>query len=205
MWLDIHAFPRHRFPRHRNLISINKRFTAVADEDFQLRHDWHTLLLPPAVAANATAREALRFRHFSRRYYPNADELVRYLRTFHRTLGLRVELNTTVLSVRRAGEETGEVAHEGRAGHGQQDFELLLERAGSDGAHRRSARCRVVVVATGLDVGYLPRFVGSHLVTPVSLPAIRAHATPPHHHSRRPASVFVTLRVLHWPVLGNER
>jgi hypothetical protein len=35
-----------RIPRHRQLISINKAFTGTGDPEFNLRHDWHTLVSP---------------------------------------------------------------------------------------------------------------------------------------------------------------
>ena len=33
-----------RFPIHRRLISLNKAHTGFADEDFNLRFDWNSLL-----------------------------------------------------------------------------------------------------------------------------------------------------------------
>lgn len=33
-----------RYPRHRKLISINKRHTGKANAEFNLRHDWNSLL-----------------------------------------------------------------------------------------------------------------------------------------------------------------
>ena len=35
-----------RIPRHRQLISINKASTGTGDPEFNLRHDWHTLISP---------------------------------------------------------------------------------------------------------------------------------------------------------------
>ena len=33
-----------RYPVHRQLISLNKRFTGRKDHEFNLRHDWNSLL-----------------------------------------------------------------------------------------------------------------------------------------------------------------
>ena len=33
-----------KFPRHRTLISLNKRHTGRSDPEFNLRHDWNSLL-----------------------------------------------------------------------------------------------------------------------------------------------------------------
>ena len=33
-----------RYPRHDKLISINKRFTGKTNKEFNMRHDWNSLL-----------------------------------------------------------------------------------------------------------------------------------------------------------------
>ena len=33
-----------RYPRHDKLISINKRFTGKTNKQFNMRHDWNSLL-----------------------------------------------------------------------------------------------------------------------------------------------------------------
>src|SRR5215467_8732074 len=33
-----------RFPRHRTLLSINKRFNRYPEPEFNLRHDWNSIL-----------------------------------------------------------------------------------------------------------------------------------------------------------------
>lgn len=40
-----------RYPRHRKLISINKRYTGKTNAEFNLRHDWNSLLSPRPSAA----------------------------------------------------------------------------------------------------------------------------------------------------------
>jgi len=95
------------FPRWRQLISINKVHTGRAEPDFNLRHDWNSLLsepshsrspagrplaCPPPVVngscwasahsstdSRAAANHSLLFRAFSSDYYPRADDLVAYL------------------------------------------------------------------------------------------------------------------------------
>ncbi|MFI5957596.1 NAD(P)-binding domain-containing protein [Cryptosporangium sp. NPDC051539] len=76
------------YPRHRRLISINKVHTGSADPEFNLRADWNSLL---------TDDPALRFTRYSKRYFPHADDLVRYLADF--AVGLRVEYDTAVSRV----------------------------------------------------------------------------------------------------------
>lgn len=45
-----------RYPRHRKLLSINKRYTGKANAEFNLRHDWNSLL---------SHDPRLLFRHYS--------------------------------------------------------------------------------------------------------------------------------------------
>lgn len=79
-----------RYPRHRKLISINKRYTGKANAEFNLRHDWNSLL---------SHDPGLLFRHYSRAYFPDAGDMVRYLRDFADRLELRVLYNTTIVHV----------------------------------------------------------------------------------------------------------
>src|SRR5690348_12722646 len=68
-----------RYPRHRQLISINKVWTGSDDPEFNLRSDWNSLL---------SDDPELLFKNYSKRYFPTADDLVRYLGDFAR--GLRI-------------------------------------------------------------------------------------------------------------------
>lgn len=86
-----------RFPRHRKLLSINKVYTGRQDPDFNLRHDWNSLLCDDP---------KLLFKNFSKEYYPPADVLQRYLSEFARHYALRVRLGFQVVRVGR-GEEGG--------------------------------------------------------------------------------------------------
>lgn len=79
-----------RYPRHRKLISINKRYTGRANPEFNLRHDWNSLL---------SDDPRLLFRHYSHAYFPDAGDMVRYLGDFADRLGLHVLYNTTIAHV----------------------------------------------------------------------------------------------------------
>lgn len=113
------------FPRHRTLISINKRFTGRADREFNLRHDWNSLL-DNEEAVPVTNRTASR--------WPHADVLVGYLRDYA-----------------RAQERAGRIAYERTVSRltKQGDGAFSMDLADKDGAVSR-LRCQYVVVATGL-------------------------------------------------------
>ena len=82
------------FPRHRELISSNKRYTGSTDPEFNLRMDWNSLL---------SEDPALRFTHYSERYFPSANEMVRYLGDFATVFQLRVRYDTQITHITRNG------------------------------------------------------------------------------------------------------
>lgn len=82
------------FPRHRRLISINKRHTGWDDPELNLRVDWNSLLSeqghPP-------------FTGYTPRYFPAADDMVRYLANFAEAHRLRVRYGVHVSRISRGG------------------------------------------------------------------------------------------------------
>jgi thioredoxin reductase len=82
------------FPRHRRLISTNKPHTGWDDAEMNLRADWNSLLCDDP---------SLRFTHYTERYFPPADELLRYLADFEAAARLRTQYNTRVARIKRNG------------------------------------------------------------------------------------------------------
>jgi thioredoxin reductase len=80
-----------QFPRHRTLISINKVHTGHDDPEVNLRWDWNSLL----------SDDGPLFRDYSSRYFPAADDLVRYLADFAAHHALNVQYDTRVTRVSR--------------------------------------------------------------------------------------------------------
>ncbi|MEU3731673.1 NAD(P)-binding domain-containing protein [Streptomyces sp. NPDC033538] len=120
-----------RFPRHRNLISNNKVHTGYDDPELRLRMDWNSLL---------SDDPELLFTRYSPRYFPPADDLVRYLGDFAARTGVRVRYDTAVRHVTRdAGGFT------------------VTDAGGT------AWRARHLVVATGMPVPNLPSIPGVEL------------------------------------------
>jgi thioredoxin reductase len=115
------------FPRHRQLISINKIWTGSDDPEFNLRSDWNSLL---------TDDPGLQFRRYSSRYFPAADDLVRYLGDF--AAGLNVRYG----------------ARAGRISVADGVFEVTADR---------TYRARRVIVATGVSRMHIPDIPGVEL------------------------------------------
>ncbi|MFG2005339.1 NAD(P)-binding domain-containing protein [Spirillospora sp. NPDC048911] len=99
-----------RFPRHRQLISINKVHTGYQDAELRLRMDWNSLL---------SDDPELLFTRYSERYFPQADDLVRYLSDFASATGARVEYDTDVVQISRGDDGFTAVDHHGRAWQGR--------------------------------------------------------------------------------------
>ena len=74
-----------KFPRHRTLISSNKVYTGYDDPEVNLRFDWNSILSDDA---------PLPFKEYTRKYFPDADTMVKYLCDYAECSGLKVMVNT---------------------------------------------------------------------------------------------------------------
>ncbi|KAJ8251292.1 hypothetical protein GJAV_G00219770 [Gymnothorax javanicus] len=126
------------YPRHRKLISINKIYTGSRNREFNLRHDWNSLL---------SDRLDLLFQRISTQMYPDADALPRYLSLYSKELGLKVQYGADVGRVRALDQRSPE----GRR-------YILSDQQGTEYS------CRVLFVSTGLWVPQQVQFEGSDLV-----------------------------------------
>jgi thioredoxin reductase len=116
------------FPRHRRLLSINKVHSGWTDPEVRLRVDWNSLL---------SDNPELRFARYSERYFPIADDLVRYLTDFAEASQLRIRYDTRVV---RINKENG------------------CFRAIDEGG--RTYEAKRLVVATGVTKPYIPAISG---------------------------------------------
>lgn len=128
-----------RFPRHRKLISINKVHSGWDDPELKLRVDWNSLL---------SDEGAPLFTAVTPRYFPDADDMVRYLGDFAAAHRLRVRHDTTVTRITRPAAR-GADALPG-------DFEAVDQ-------HGTVYRAKRLIVATGVSRPYLPPIEGAEL------------------------------------------
>ncbi|KAM9324489.1 FAD-dependent oxidoreductase domain-containing protein 2, partial [Gastrophryne carolinensis] len=122
------------FPRHRKLISINKQFTGRKNIEFNLRHDWNSLL---------RQNEPLFFRQYSRDFFPHADDMLRYLQDF--SADINVQYGTIIRKIRT---ETNSKSWNGHS------F-ILTDQT------MQEFECNVLLVATGLSLPNIVNFPGS--------------------------------------------
>ncbi len=84
-----------KFPIHRKLISINKKYNFFKEEEFNMRHDWNSLLCD---------NPSLKFTNYSDDLFPNADTLVKYVNDFQKENQINVRFNTTVLKIKKEND-----------------------------------------------------------------------------------------------------
>lgn len=126
----------NKYPRHRKLISINKIHTKRKNREFNLRHDWNSLL---------SDKPDLLFKRVSSEFYPPADALPLYLSMFVKELGLRVRYGVDIGKIRAVQSATGRSY-------------ILTDQ------HMSDFTCSILLVATGLWVPQKVEFRGSDLV-----------------------------------------
>jgi len=78
-----------KYPISNKLISLNKKYTGENDKDFNLRHDWNSLLND----------ENFLFTDFSDELYPTSSSLHEYLNEFSKKFELNIEFNINVLNI----------------------------------------------------------------------------------------------------------
>ena len=115
------------FPRHRRLISINKPHTGWDDPELNLRVDWNSLL---------SEQEHPPFTGYTPRYFPAADDMVRYLADFAEAHRLRVRYGVHVNRIRRDGHF------------------IVSDRSG------QTYHAERLIVATGVSQPYIPSIPG---------------------------------------------
>jgi thioredoxin reductase len=120
-----------KFPRHRQLISSNKVYTGFTDREKNLRWDWNSLLCDS---------DELLFKHYSKRYFPPADDLVRYLCDFADHYRLKIKFDTKAVRITKDGD----------------GFTVLDDRGQEYPARR-------LIIATGVTKPYIPPIPGAEL------------------------------------------
>lgn len=123
------------YPRHRRLLSINKVHTGKDDPEFNLRHDWNSLLSEPGTQL---------FKDYSQQYFPDAAALVQYLAAYAQHFALHITYGVRATRIARA------------------PYTELFSIATDTG---NTYTCKRLLIATGLAKPYIPAIPGIDLVT----------------------------------------
>jgi hypothetical protein len=125
-----------QFPIHRQLISVNKRNTGRDSPEFNLRHDWNSLLDNEGCAPVPNRTKAR---------FPDAKHLVDYLQDFAKQQP-DIQYNADVKRVEKGKDGA---------------FSVTVETMGETVQHT----CSLLVVATGVGEPRMLPYIGGDLVT----------------------------------------
>lgn len=90
-----------QFPIHRKLISINKKHNFYEEEEFNMRHDWNSLL---------SDDPELRFTKYTDELFASADVLYQYLQDFARKTEVNIAHGTVVKTVSKQSDGSFHIA-----------------------------------------------------------------------------------------------
>lgn len=124
-----------QYPRHRTLISLNKRHTGKTNKEFNLRHDWNSLL---------SDDESLKFTKYSKDIFPHADRYLDYLRDYQERLNLNVQFNTEISNIKTELCDNVPDHH----------IFTMLDQRGT------THRCGKLIIATGVATPVIPTIGG---------------------------------------------
>ena len=129
-----------KFPIHDQLISINKKYTGSSNQEFNLRHDWNSLLTSLGVSKGTD----FTFTDFSDDYFPHKKDFLDYIGNYTSHFNLNVAYQSNVHMVRRSDENS--------------DFVLDLHHINE----KHELSCATLIWATGLGK---PRSFANELYT----------------------------------------
>jgi len=86
------------YPRARKLISLNKRHTGELNEEFNLRHDWHSLLTEKEHPQDSKVK--LKFGPYSTENFPHVSSLLNYMNDFSTKFNLNIKYDTNIQNVK---------------------------------------------------------------------------------------------------------
>ena len=117
-----------KYPHSSQLISINKKFTGNTNPEFNLRHDWNSLL---------NDEEHL-FKNYTDEYYADSKYLHEYLNDFNKKNNFNIIFNTSVVKINKFNTE----------------YNYVLNIDNSD----KKYYCKKLIMATGLSAPNLPNY-----------------------------------------------
>ncbi len=130
-----------KYPIHRKLISVNKR-NIESDpgtdlNEFAYRHDWNSLICD---------NKQLRVKNYSNNFFPDADDLVKYLNDFSKYYKLNIGYNCLVTKIKKIDNT----------------FEIIIKNNNVD----KIINCKYLFICTGVSQEYIPPIKGIEYTIP---------------------------------------
>ncbi|KAI3378626.1 hypothetical protein SNEBB_006074 [Seison nebaliae] len=125
-----------KYPRHRKLISINKRYTGESNTEFNLRHDWNSILHAHCSSCHPRRRDyeeknPLYFTSRSKKMFPDADGLVEYLQYYSSIFDLNIRYHHKMNDIHSVEIDNSTI------------YEMKNQ-------HHVKFHCKVIILATGI-------------------------------------------------------
>lgn len=165
-----------QYPRHNRLISVNKVYTGNDHHEFNLRHDWNSLLTPKKNKDSRfpfninSDQYHMRFAKYSDTYYPNPRDLAQYLADFSVFFNLSIAFNTDIVAINQDPKSKLFTIDVGEYVVSQ--YHDNTDNSDCGGTERRPQcrryRCKYLFVATGLSKMNLPPIRGIESATSYS-------------------------------------
>jgi thioredoxin reductase len=133
----------NKFPHGSQLISINKKNTGSDNLDFNLRHDWNSLLND----------EDHLFNNYTDKFYPDSKLLFQYFNDFYKKNDLNILFNTSVLSINKIDNIVDD-KEKVKSSLNLNDYNYKLNIENSD----KKYYCKKLIIATGLSIANYPKF-----------------------------------------------
>ena len=127
-----------KYPHSGKLISINKVNTGSTDPNFNLRHDWNSLLND----------EGLLFTKYSESYYPEKELLVQYLNDFKNANNLKILFGKQVQKISPVTQVNSDSSTTTYS-----NYEISIESSDE------IFYCNKLIIATGLSKPYIPNWI----------------------------------------------
>jgi len=121
----------NKYPHSKKLISLNKKYTGKTDSDFNLRHDWNSLLND----------ENFLFSDYTDELYPSSHILYNYLNDFSKKFNINIQFNTFVSKIKKDD---------------QKNYLLTLNNNENE-----IASCNKLIIATGISIPFYPNLITS--------------------------------------------
>lgn len=123
-----------QYPRHNTLISLNKVYNFFPEQEFNLRHDWNSLL---------SDDYSHQFPDYTKDLYPQNSVLVQYINDYVAKFGIKIQYNTPIGMISRQPD-------------GDRHF-ILTDAEGKE------YRCKYLLLATGPVKPNIPDIEGIEL------------------------------------------
>ena len=130
------------YPHSGKLISINKKYTGNNNKDFNLRHDWNSLLND----------DDFLFNTYSDNFYPNREVLLNYLNNFAKKYELQIKFNRDVYKIEKDNTNDKYIIYVKNKKNKKNSKNIKNEKK------EENYSCKNLIIACGLSKPYIPPF-----------------------------------------------